>query len=187
MKKLWKYMRDYRREGILAPLFKLLEASLELLVPLVMAQIIDIGIANGDRGFILSRCGILAALAAVGLVCSITAQYFAAKASVGFAAKLRSTLFKHIQSLSYSKLDTQGTGTLIARITGDINQVQSGMNLALRLLLRSPFACAACYGADNRYRHSQRGPRFYTFALRNTCCAGGGRSGVLHNGAVFCG
>lgn len=139
MKKLWKYMRDYRREGILAPLFKLLEASLELLVPLVMAQIIDIGIANGDGGFILSRCGILAVLAAVGLVCSITAQYFAAKASVGFAAKLRSTLFKHIQSLSYSKLDTQGTGTLIARITRDINQVQSGMNLALRLLLRSPF------------------------------------------------
>lgn len=139
MKKLWKYMRDYRREGILAPLFKLLEASLELLVPLVMAQIIDTGISNGDRGFILSRCGILAVLAAVGLVCSITAQYFAAKASVGFAAKLRSTLFKHIQSLSYSKLDTQGTGTLIARITGDINQVQSGMNLALRLLLRSPF------------------------------------------------
>lgn len=139
MKKLWKYMRDYRREGILAPLFKLLEASLELLVPLVMAQIIDTGIANGDGGFILSRCGILAALAAVGLMCSITAQYFAAKASVGFAAKLRSTLFKHIQSLSYSKLDTQGTGTLIARITGDINQVQSGMNLALRLLLRSPF------------------------------------------------
>lgn len=139
MKKLWKYMRDYRREGILAPLFKLLEASLELLVPLVMAQIIDTGIANGDGGFILSRCGILAALAAVGLVCSITAQYFAAKASVGFAAKLRSTLFKHIQSLSYSKLDTQGTGTIIARITGDINQVQSGMNLALRLLLRSPF------------------------------------------------
>ena len=139
MKKLWKYMRDYRREGILAPLFKLLEASLELLVPLVMAQIIDTGIANGDRGFILSRCGILAALAAGGLGCSITAQYFAAKASVGFAAKLRNTLFKHIQSLSYSKLDTQGTGTLIARITGDINQVQSGMNLALRLLLRSPF------------------------------------------------
>ena len=139
MKKLWKYMRDYRREGILAPLFKLLEASLELLVPLVMAQIIDTGIANGDGGFILSRCGILAVLAAVGLVCSITAQYFAAKASVGFAARLRSTLFKHIQSLSYSKLDTQGTGTLIARITGDINQVQSGMNLALRLLLRSPF------------------------------------------------
>lgn len=139
MKKLWKYMRDYRKESILAPLFKLLEASLELLVPLVMAQIIDTGIANGDRGFILSRCGILAALAAVGLLCSITAQYFAAKASVGFAAKLRSTLFKHIQSLSYSKLDTQGTGTLIARITGDINQVQSGMNLALRLLLRSPF------------------------------------------------
>lgn len=139
MKKLWKYMRDYRREGILAPLFKLLEASLELLVPLVMAQIIDTGIANGDGGFILSRCGILAALAAVGLACSITAQYFAAKASVGFAAKLRSTLFKHIQSLSYSKLDTQGTGTIIARITGDINQVQSGMNLALRLLLRSPF------------------------------------------------
>lgn len=139
MKKLCKYMRDYRREGILAPLFKLLEASLELLVPLVMAQIIDTGIANEDGGFILSRCGILAALAAVGLVCSITAQYFAAKASVGFAAKLRSALFKHIQSLSYSKLDTQGTGTLIARITGDINQVQSGMNLALRLLLRSPF------------------------------------------------
>ena len=139
MKKLWKYMLDYRREGILAPLFKLLEASLELLVPLVMAQIIDTGISNGDRGLILSRCGILAVLAAVGLVCSITAQYFAAKASVGFAAKLRSTLVKHIQSLSYSKLDTQGTGTLIARITGDINQVQSGMNLALRLLLRSPF------------------------------------------------
>ena len=139
MNKLFVYLKEYKKETILGPLFKLLEASLELLVPLVMAQIIDTGIANGDGGFILSRCGILAVLAAVGLVCSITAQYFAAKASVGFAAKLRSTLFKHIQSLSYSKLDTQGTGTLIARITGDINQVQSGMNLALRLLLRSPF------------------------------------------------
>ena len=139
MRKLLVYMKDYKKESFLAPLFKLLEATFELIVPLVIAQIIDVGIQTGDTGFIISRCLLLVGLGVVGIISFITAQYFAAKASVGFAAKLRSTLFKHIQSLSYSKLDTQGTGTLIARITGDINQVQSGMNLALRLLLRSPF------------------------------------------------
>ena len=139
MKKLLVYMKTYVLESILGPLFKLLEATFELFVPLVMAAIIDTGIANGDRGYILRMCGVLVLLAVVGLVCSITAQYFAAKASVGFACKVRSVLFAHIQRLSFTQQDQQGTGTLITRMTSDINQVQSGVNLALRLLLRSPF------------------------------------------------
>ncbi len=139
MKKLMIYMKEYTRESILGPLFKLLEASFELLVPLVMAAIIDNGIAGGDKGYILRMCGVLAGLAVVGLVCSITAQYFAARASVGFAAKVRSALFAHIQKLSFAQQDKQGANTLITRMTSDINQVQSGVNLALRLLLRSPF------------------------------------------------
>lgn len=139
MKKLMIYMKAYTMESILGPLFKLLEASFELFVPLVMAAIIDTGIANGDRGYILRMCGVLVALAVVGLVCSITAQYFAAKASVGFATKVRSVLFAHIQKLSFTQQDQQGVSTLITRMTSDINQVQSGLNLALRLLLRSPF------------------------------------------------
>lgn len=139
MKKLLCYMKEYTRECILGPLFKLLEATFELMVPLVMAAVIDVGIKNGDTNYIIKMCLILVTLGVVGLVCSITAQYFAAKASVGFAAKLRRALFGHIQSLSFSAMDTEGTSTLITRMTSDINQVQNGTNLTLRLLLRSPF------------------------------------------------
>ena len=123
----------------LSPLFKLLEASFELFVPLVMAAIIDTGIGNKDGGFILKMCGILILLALVGLTCSITAQYFAAKAAVGFATKVRHALFDHIQKLSYTEMDTAGTDTMITRMTSDINQAQSGVNMVLRLFLRSPF------------------------------------------------
>ncbi len=139
MKKLLTYLRNYKKETILAPLFKLLEATLELFVPLVVAAIIDVGIAGGDTGYILRMVGILVLLGAVGLAFSITAQFFAAKAAVGFVKKLRQVLFSHIQKLSYAELDTQGTSTLITRMTSDMNQVQSGLNLTLRLLLRSPF------------------------------------------------
>ena len=139
MKSLLKYLKDYKKETILAPLFKMLEASFELFVPLVMAAIIDTGIANGDKGYILKMGAILVALAVIGLTCSVTAQYFSAKAAVGFATKLRHALFSHIQSLSYTELDTMGTSTLITRMTSDVNQLQNGVNLTLRLLLRSPF------------------------------------------------
>lgn len=139
MKSLFAYMKDYKKECVLGPLFKLLEASFELMVPLVMAAVIDVGIANGDRGYIGRMCLVMAALGVIGLVCSITAQFFAAKASVGVAAKLRHALFAHIQELSFTEMDTAGTSTLITRMTSDINQVQNGLNLALRLLLRSPF------------------------------------------------
>lgn len=139
MKSLLKYLKDYKKETILAPLFKMLEASFELFVPLVMAAIIDTGIANGDKGYILKMGAILVALAVIGLTCSVTAQYFSAKAAVGFATKLRHALFAHIQSLSYTELDTMGTSTLITRMTSDVNQLQNGVNLTLRLLLRSPF------------------------------------------------
>lgn len=139
MKKLLIYMKDYRKESILGPLFKLLEASFELLVPLVVTKIIDIGIANQDTPYIVRMVLLMAALAFIGLVCSLTAQYFAAKAAVGFTAKLKSALFRHIQGLSYTEMDTIGTSTLITRLTSDMNQVQSGINLLLRLFLRSPF------------------------------------------------
>ena len=139
MRKLLVYLRDYKKESVLAPLFKLLEASFELIVPLVMAAIIDQGIAQGDKPYILKMCLALVALALIGLVCSITAQFFAAKAAVGFATKLRHALFEHIGQLSFSEMDQVGTSTLITRITSDINQVQSGVNLVLRLFLRSPF------------------------------------------------
>ncbi len=139
MKSLFAYMRGYKKECILGPLFKLLEATFELLVPLVMAAVIDVGIKNADRGYIGRMCLVMAGLGVVGLVCSITAQFFAAKASVGIAARLRHNLFAHIQELSFSEMDTVGTSTLITRMTSDINQVQNGLNLALRLLLRSPF------------------------------------------------
>ena len=139
MRKLLIYLKDYKKESILGPLFKLLEASFELFVPLVMAAIIDVGIANGDKNYILKMCGVLILLAVIGLVCSITAQFFAAKAAVGFAAKLRHVLFAHIQSLSYTEMDAIGTSTMITRMTSDINQVQSGVNMVLRLFLRSPF------------------------------------------------
>ncbi len=139
MKKLLIYLKEYRKECVLGPLFKLLEASFELLVPLVMAAVIDTGIQNADRGYVVRMCLVLVALGVVGLGCSLTAQFFAAKASVGFAAKLRAALFGRIQSLSYADLDREGTSTMITRMTSDINQVQNGMNLTLRLLLRSPF------------------------------------------------
>lgn len=139
MRYLLPYLKPYRKECVTAPLFKLLEALLELLVPLIMAAIIDNGILRRDTGYVLRMGGVLVGLGLLGFVCAITAQYFAAKAAVGFAAKLKSALFAHIQSLSYTELDTVGAPTLINRLTTDMNQVQTGVNMTLRLLLRSPF------------------------------------------------
>lgn len=139
MKKLLVYLKDYKKESILGPLFKLLEASFELIVPLAVAAMIDVGIRGANKGYIVKMCLLMAVLGLTGLICSVTAQYFAAKAAVGFASKLRHGLFSHIQSLSFSKIDEEGTSTLITRMTSDINQVQSGVNLVLRLFLRSPF------------------------------------------------
>ena len=139
MKRLWSYMKHYKKESILGPLFKLLEASFELLVPLVVANIIDTGIANRDGSYVLKMGGVLILLGFVGLASSITAQYFAAKAAVGTSTAMRKALFEHLNSFSYKELDTIGTSTLITRITSDINQVQTGVNLVLRLFLRSPF------------------------------------------------
>ena len=132
-------MKDYKKESILGPLFKLLEASFELLVPLVVTKSIDVGIATGDVHYIVRMVLLMVGLALIGLICSITAQYFAAKAAVGFAAGLISALFRHIQRLSYSEMDHLGTASLITRMTSDVNQLQSGVNLVLRLFLRSPF------------------------------------------------
>lgn len=139
MKHLLIYLRDYKKESICAPLFKMLEATFELFVPLVMAAIIDQGIAQKDNGYICKMGFVLIALGVIGLVCSITAQFFAAKAAVGFSTKLKHALFAHIQSLSFTELDTVGTSTLITRLTSDANQVQNGVNMVLRLFLRSPF------------------------------------------------
>ena len=137
--KLLVHIKKYKKECILGPLFKLLEALLELFVPLVIASIIDDGIANGDKGYVVGMVCLLIGLGIVGLAFSITAQYFAAKAAVGFSAGVKHELFKHIESLSYSEIDNIGTSTLITRMTSDMNQIQSGVNLTLRLLLRSPF------------------------------------------------
>lgn len=139
MKKILSFLKDYKKESVIAPLFKMLEAIFELIVPLVVAQMIDIGISNGDKGYIFQRCGVLILLAGIGLVCAISAQYFAAKAAVGFATQLRSALFAHIQKLSFADLDEIGTSTLITRMTSDVNQLQSGVNMVLRLFMRSPF------------------------------------------------
>lgn len=139
MKRLLVYLKGYITQSVLAPLFKLLEASFELIVPLVIASIIDVGIAGGDTKFIIGRSGILVILALVGMAAAITAQYFAAKAATGFGMKLRHSLYSKIQSLSFSELDNIGTSTLITRMTNDVNQVQNGVNLVLRLFLRSPF------------------------------------------------
>lgn len=139
MRRLLVYLKDYKKESVLGPLFKLLEASFELFVPLVIAQIVDTGILSGDYGYVWKMGGILFLLAAVGLACSVTAQYFAARAATGFATSLRHSLFSHIQSLSYTEMDKLGTAAMITRMTSDINQVQSGVNLVLRLFLRSPF------------------------------------------------
>lgn len=138
MRTVLSYLKQYRRESILAPAFKMLEVLFDLLVPLVVAQMIDVGVASGDRVYILQRVLLLIGFAFLGMACSFTAQYFAAKASVGTAASLRQAVYSHIQSLSYGELDRLGTGTLITRLTDDINQIQNGLNLALRLLLRSP-------------------------------------------------
>lgn len=139
MKSLMKYLKKYRIEAVMAPLFKMLEASFELFVPLVMAKIIDTGIRNADLPYILRMGGVLILLGVIGLACSLTAQYFAAKAAVGFGTALRKELFDHINHFSYTEIDTEGTATLITRMTSDVNQVQSGVNLTLRLFLRSPF------------------------------------------------
>ncbi len=139
MHKLLLYIKGYEKQALLAPLFKMLEACFELFVPLVVASIIDTGIKNADAVFIWQRCGLLVLLAVIGLTCSLTAQYFSAKAALGFGTALRKDLFRHIDTLSYSELDGIGTPTLVTRMTSDINQVQNGVNLTLRLLLRSPF------------------------------------------------
>ncbi len=138
MKKLLIYLKGYKKECVLAPLFKMLEACFELLVPLVVASIIDNGIANGDRGYVIKMCALMVLLGAVGLSCTLVAQYFSAKAACGFSCKLRHSLFSHITSLSYTEIDTLGTSTLINRMTSDTNQVQTGINLTLRLFMRSP-------------------------------------------------
>ena len=139
MRSLLIYLKDYKKESVLAPLFKMLEASFELLVPLVMAAVIDVGIARKDTAYIIRMCLVLVALGMIGLVCSITAQYFAAKAAAGFGTGVRHALFEHIQGFTFTEMDMVGSTTLITRMTSDINQVQSGVNLVLRLFLRSPF------------------------------------------------
>ena len=139
MKSLLIYLKNYKKESVLAPLFKMLEASFELLVPLVMAAVIDVGIANKDEPYIIKMCLVLIALGLIGLVCSITAQYFSAKAASGFGTGVRHALFRHIQNFTFTEMDTIGSSTLITRMTSDINQTQSGVNLVLRLFLRSPF------------------------------------------------
>lgn len=145
MKKLLRYLKNYIKESIIGPLFKMLEASFELFVPIVMAQMIDVGIVRGDTGYIWQMGAILVGLGVLGLVCSLTAQYFAAKASVGMGTALRHDLFAHIGELSYAELDQVGTSTLITRVTSDINQVQAGVNLFLRLFLRSPFIVVGAF------------------------------------------
>ena len=139
MKKLLVYLKDYKKETVLAPLFKMLEASFELLIPIVVKLIVDVGIANRDTGYVGRMCLVMILLGVIGLVCSITAQYFSAKAAVGFATKLRHTLFSHMQKLSFSQMDKMGTASMITRMTSDVNQVQNGVNMVLRLFLRSPF------------------------------------------------
>ena len=139
MRSLAVYLKNYKKESILAPFFKFLEVVFDLIVPVIIAQIIDVGIANHDNGYIIQRFFILILMAAFGLTCSITAQFFAAKASVGFATRLRQAVYDHVQCLSFTELDTLGTDTLIIRLTDDINQIQNGLNMGLRLLLRSPF------------------------------------------------
>lgn len=139
MRSLLKYLQNYKKEAVIGPLFKMLEASFELLVPVVMAHIIDIGIQNQDRNYVWKMCLLMVFLGVLGLCCSLTAQYFAAKAALGFAAELRSDLYRHINRFSYHELDRAGMAALVTRMTSDVNQVQNGVNLVLRLFLRSPF------------------------------------------------
>lgn len=139
MRQIWMYMKNYKKETVLAPLFKMLEACFELCVPLVIASLTDVGIRNGDKGYIAKMGLVLFVLAAIGFGCSVVAQFFSARAAVGVATKLRHNLFKHIESFSFTEIDKVGTSTLITRMTSDVNQVQSGVNMLLRLFLRSPF------------------------------------------------
>lgn len=139
MRQIWMYMKNYKKETVLAPLFKMLEACFELCVPLVIASLTDVGIRNGDKGYIVKMGLVLFVLAAIGFGCSVVAQFFSARAAVGVATKLRHNLFKHIESFSFTEIDKVGTSTLITRMTSDVNQVQSGVNMLLRLFLRSPF------------------------------------------------
>ena len=139
MKKLLRYLNGYKKETVLAPLFKCIEAVLELFVPLVVAEVIDNGIGKGDKSYVIMMCAVLVGLGAAGLAFSITAQFFAAKAATGFSKTVGNALFRHIQTMSYTDIDTLGTSTLITRMTSDLNQVQTGVNMTLRLLLRSPF------------------------------------------------
>lgn len=139
MKGILRYLKDYKKESILAPLFKMLEATFELLIPIVMANVIDVGIAGRDISYVVKMCLVMILLGIIGLVCSITAQYFSAKAATGFGTALRNDLFRHITSLSYTEIDSIGTSTLLTRMTSDTNQVQTGVNMVLRLFLRSPF------------------------------------------------
>ena len=145
MKKLLVYLKNYKKESVLAPLFKMLEASFELIVPLVVASIIDNGIKNGDLNLVIRKAGTLVLLAVVGMIAAITAQYFAAKAATGFATEVRHSLFEKIQSFSFTELDNIGTSTLITRMTNDVNQAQSGVNMVLRLFLRSPFIVVGAF------------------------------------------
>ena len=173
MIKLMRYLRDYKLESVVGPLFKFFEACLELLVPIVMARVIDVGVKNGDSGYILRMGAVLAAFALSGVVCALTAHYFAPKASMGFGTKLRADLYRHVNRLSFAELDTAGAPTLITRLTSDANQAQASINLTLRLLLRSPFivlgAIAMAFTIDARdARHHSAlpahsipaGPRF---------------------------
>lgn len=145
MKKLLVYLKNYKKESVLAPLFKMLEATFELIVPLVVASIIDNGIKNGDLNLVIRKAGTLVLLAVVGMIAAITAQYFAAKAATGFATEVRHSLFEKIQSFSFTELDNIGTSTLITRMTNDVNQAQSGVNMVLRLFLRSPFIVVGAF------------------------------------------
>lgn len=145
MKKLLIYLKNYKKESVLAPLFKMLEATFELIVPLVVASIIDNGIKNGDLNLVIRKAGTLVLLAVVGMIAAITAQYFAAKAATGFATEVRHSLFEKIQSFSFTELDNIGTSTLITRMTNDVNQAQSGVNMVLRLFLRSPFIVVGAF------------------------------------------
>lgn len=145
MKKLLVYLKNYKKESVLAPLFKMLEATFELIVPLVVASIIDNGIKNGDLNLVIRKAGTLVLLAVVGMMAAITAQYFAAKAATGFATEVRHSLFEKIQSFSFTELDNIGTSTLITRMTNDVNQAQSGVNMVLRLFLRSPFIVVGAF------------------------------------------
>ena len=139
MAKILYFLKDYKKEVVLGPLFKLLEASFELVIPIIMAYIVDVGISNSDEKYIVKLCLLMALMGMIGLACSLTAQFFAAKAAVGYSTKLRAHLFEHIQNLAYTDLDNVGVSTLITRMTSDINQIQTGVNLVIRLFLRSPF------------------------------------------------